>query len=292
MHIQKNSKCIYIFLLLSLLLTVSASAKSATTDDAKPKPLTLGLLPYLNLKPLVKKWSPLIKYLEIKLQRPITITSAKNFKTFIARANNQEYDIYYTAPHFAALAEKQKIYERLVGFDKKLHGDVIVYKDSPYQTIQDLKNKKIVTPDRLAIITLIGEKFLLQHGLILNKSIYIRYLKSHSSAMYAVALQQADAAIVAGGMIKRTPATISRHLRLLTITEDIPHTMLMLKSSLSVINKNRIKTAFADFDKNKKYSEPFYKNVGFGRFQKIPDKDMNYFDTIIPAMLKRIEQKK
>lgn len=279
---QKNIKWIY-FVVLWLTFHHSFAL-------ANPKPLTLGLLPYLNLKPLIKKWGPLIKYLERELNRPILITSAKNFKTFINRANNQEYDIYYTAPHFAALAEKQKKYERIVGFNKKLHGDVIVLKTSPFKSILDLENKHIVTPDRLAIITLIGENFLRNHGLIPGKSVFIRYLRSHSSAIHAVALHQADAAIVVGGLIKRMPPVVSNNLRLLATTGNIPHSMLMLNSMLPMKEKNRIREVFNQFGESKKYSVPFYKNVGFGQFQTIPNSDMNFFNKLIPVMLRRMNQ--
>ena len=281
----KNKKIFIKLIFVSALLAASYQ----TSCYAGTKPLNVGLLPYLSTRMLIHKWSPLIRYLEHELKRDVIVSTAPDFNTFLARANKQEYDIYFTAPHFAALAEQEQIYQRLVKFDAPLHGDVIVHKDSPYHSIADLKNKFIVTPDKLAIVTLLGEDFLLSHGLIPGKTVQVKHIKSHNSALYAVEIQQADAAIVVGGLIKTPHKGLKQMLRIISSTKNIPHSMLMVKNSLSKIEKNKIKQAIFKFIDHPEYSNPFYENIGFGKFTVITNEDMLHFKPILPMLIKRLK---
>jgi len=277
-------------ILISLFVIILYQSNSVAAHPTDSTSLKFGILPYLSTKVLIKKWTPFIRYLEHALNKPIVVSTAPNFRVFLERAKEQQYDIYFTAPHFAALAEYQQKYQRLAGFNAELHGEVIVLKSSPYQSITDLKNKLVVTPDKLAVITLLGEDFLKNNGLIPGKTVQVKHLKSHNNALYAVSIEQADAAIVVGGMLARANNNFKKNLRIISITKEVPHTMLMLKSTLTEDEKNKIKRVVNEFSQHPEYSKPLYKNIGFGTFKTITDKNMQRLKPILPRLIKRLNK--
>ena len=77
---------------------------SAMMSDAesKQRPLQFGLLPYVSTRKLFAVYTPMKRYLEKTLKRSVRMSTAPDFATYIERARRGEYDLYHTAPHFAA----------------------------------------------------------------------------------------------------------------------------------------------------------------------------------------------
>lgn len=243
------------FLLIALVLLCSpinnshagqnpGSADNAHQNSADENIITLGLLPYLSPTALMKTWQPFADYIEEVLHKKVVIKTAPDFKTFLERTAEGRYQLLMTAPHFAALAVKNNGYQLIAGHSNDLAGDIVVAKDSEFQSISDLRGKIFATPHPLAAVTILAELMLRQHGLIPGITISMKTTASHNAALIDVAKGRADAAVAVGGLYRRLNTSYKYpQLRKLAATDEIPHAMYIANSSFSKDDITKLRNA-------------------------------------------------
>lgn len=89
----------FIFLLCSAPVIAGQTAEFKKQNTAQ-LPLQFGLLPYMSTQKLFAYYLPIKKYLEAALGRPVRMSTAPDFATYIKRARQGDYDLYHTAPPF------------------------------------------------------------------------------------------------------------------------------------------------------------------------------------------------
>lgn len=240
---------------------------------ATPPPLQMGLLPYLSGERLFEYFLPMKDYLEAKLKRRIVLSTAPDFKTYVQRAARGEYDIYQTAPHFALLAEAEHGYRRVGKLTRELDGDVIVALNSPIQRVEDLRGRVVITPDALAITSMLGEHLLKDHGLNPGRDYRLMRANSHNNAIMTVHHGGADAALTSAAVFEQLTPEIKRELRILAKTRKVPHMMVMAHKRIPEKEYQRLKTALLAFTRNGP-GQKFFEITGYGDIGPITDADM------------------
>jgi len=281
-------------LLLSLLIQLIGVPGYSEPVIHKPSsvrkaPIRLGLLPYLSLKALMRTYHPLVNFLEDRLKRHVIVVTARNFETYIRRTAEYRYDICLTAPHFAALAEQRFHYRRLARYARELDGVIVVRKDSPYRRIEDLRGRVFATPDRLAIITILGESVLKAHHLVPHRDITVRYTPSHNNALISVAEGTADAAISEAATYDKIGIRTKEKLRILSRTRKIPHVMFMAGPGLSNQDYRLLKKALLDYSAEGA-GRSFFRETGYGDMIPISDQDMERLAPLLPLLEERIRR--
>ncbi|NOX42413.1 MAG: phosphate/phosphite/phosphonate ABC transporter substrate-binding protein [Gammaproteobacteria bacterium] len=277
-------------LFIFLLFFVSASdlcIADARTDGSK-QPLNVGLLPYLSTNRLIDTYKAIKDYLQNTLNRPVRLITAPDFKTYIQRTIEGEYDIYHTAPHFAAYAESKASHRRLSRFTRMLDGNVIVRKGSPIKAVKELSGKVLATPDRLAVITMLGEMLVQENGMQPGKNITLRNAGSHVNAILSVTRGNADAAVVSAAIFERQPDSTKSKLRILTKTKQIPHTMFMANSTIAEEDYNAIKKALLAFTAEGPGSD-FFKQTKRKNMSAISDQDMDSLQPFVKLLKTRLQ---
>lgn len=236
-------------------------------------PLQMGLLPYLSSERLFEYFLPMKDYLEAQLRRRIVMSTAPDFKTYVRRAARGDYDIYQTAPHFALLAEVEHGYRRVSRLTRDLNGDVVVRRDNPVQRIEELRGRVIITPDALAITSMLGEQLLKDHGLTPGKSYRLLRTASHNNAIMTVYRGQADAAFSSVEVFEKLPPEVKRELRILAKTRQVPHMMVMAHPHLPLSEYERLKSALLAFTRDGP-GRKFFETTGYGDMGPITDADM------------------
>ncbi|MCL5061333.1 MAG: phosphate/phosphite/phosphonate ABC transporter substrate-binding protein [Candidatus Thermoplasmatota archaeon] len=117
-------------------------------------PLVFGVFPHLTAKQIVETYRPIADTLEKHLQRGVVIYSARDFKTFIERTRQGEYDILLTAPHLAWLARQDAGYRPLLKYAQPVYGLLAVRADSPFDEPGALRGRTIAIPDPFAVVVL------------------------------------------------------------------------------------------------------------------------------------------
>ena len=259
----------------------------APVSGAQP-PLQMGLLPYLSSERLFEYFLPMKDYLEVKLKRRIVLSTAPNFKTYALRAARGDYDIYQTAPHFALLAEVEYGYRRVSRLTRDLNGDVVVRRDSPMRRIEDLRGRIIITPDALAIASMLGEELLKDHGLMSTKNYHLVRTASHNNAIMTVYRSQADAAFSSVEVLEKLPPEITRELRILAKTRQVPHMMIMAHRRMPRAEYLRLKTALLAFTRAGP-GQKFFETTGYGDMGPITDADMDRLKPFLADLQRRLK---
>lgn len=252
------------------------------------RPLRFGLLPYLSPELLIRRYQPLIDYLERKLHRNLIVVSAPDSATYLKRSIAGEYDFYHTAPHFALYAEKRYKHRRLARFSRILEGDIVVSTGASYHRIVDLKGAVIALPDRLALVSMLGELTLQDYGIRVNKDVTLIYKRSHNAALMSVAENKADAAIVVGGLLGHMPFKVRSRLRLLGETRQLLHLMFMAGPGLTDGEYLKVKEALLGFQADGD-GKDFFNNTDYEGVVPITDDNMKQIAPILPILERRIQ---
>lgn len=260
-------------LIIGVVLSLLIVFMPASFADDSEKTLELGFFPYISGSRIIKLYRPLVEYLQRELNREVKLFSAPSFSEFVKRTNQQKYDIIFTAPHFALHAEKRGAYIRLVRFENRLRGYVFTQAEQPVESVAELKGKVIAMPDKLAIISSMGEVYLREKGLRVNTDYTIVNTASHNNTILTVINNKADAGIIARPVynmyVKKNPGKI----KLLAETQEIPGPMFMMRTSLSNDFKAQIKKAFNGFA-DSDYGKSFFKKAPFSGMKNISDQEM------------------
>ena len=253
----------------------SYSSEGSVAAVKEDKELTLGLLPYVSASRLIKTFLPLKRYLEKVTSYDITFVTAPTFDKFISRTSSPQYDIVFTAPHFALLAETKSDYKRLARFSRELAACIFVPKGSKVKDLSELKGLTVSTPNALAIVSVLGEVMLKEAALSPAKDIEFIRTPSHNNVIISVLKKSSDAGVVASTVYEQFVSKVKNRnkFHLLGCSESVPTAMFLANSSLSKKERGIIKKALLDFPESTD-GKVFFKSTPFKGMKLIDDQDM------------------
>lgn len=204
--------------LYALLLT--SAAMSAEPLRGKGKTYTFGVVPQFNAAQTVSIWRPLLSQVEEKTGLKFKLIGSDSIPAFEKEFSAGRFDFVYMNPYHFIRAERSQGYIPLASdVGRKLYGILVVRKDSPIHTIQDLQGKVVAFPAPNAL----GASLMPRADLKDRFGIQVipRYVRSHSSVYLNVVLGKADA----GGGVQKTleqqPELIKDSLRVLYRTQEV-----------------------------------------------------------------------
>ena len=158
---------------------------------------SFGIVPQTNGSKLSKLWSPILQYLESKSDIKLRFATTRNINTFEQRLSSGKYDIVYMNPyHYTVFHDKQGYNAFAKAKKKRLKGILVVKKDSPYRSINDLDNSELAFPSNAFAANLVPTAVLSKA----NLSFTSKYVSSHDSVYRNIARGRYPA----GGGVLRT----------------------------------------------------------------------------------------
>jgi phosphonate transport system substrate-binding protein len=170
-----------------------ASAQSAADV------FSLGIVPQQAPTKLLASWGPVLRELEAHTGHRFVFRTAPDIPTFEQRLAAGEYDFAYMNPyHFTVFNKGDKGYQAVVkAEDKLIRGILVVVKDSPTETLQDLEGQTLAFPAPAAFAaSILPRAHLKAEGITFD----VQYVSSHDSVYKAVA----KGLYAAGGGVLRT----------------------------------------------------------------------------------------
>ena len=183
-----------------LLLALSPNTFSGNVPAKEP--LILAVHPYLPVKEIVTRFTPLADYLGKEIGRPVSVRVGSDYQEHIAYVGKDEADIAFMgpAPYVTMVAKygKKPILARLETDGNPLfRGYFVVRQDSPLKTLADLKGKRMAFGDRDSTMShLVPQYMLEQAGVTLDKLADHKFLGSHNNVVLAVLSGDFDAGAV------------------------------------------------------------------------------------------------
>ncbi|MBS4098681.1 MAG: phosphate/phosphite/phosphonate ABC transporter substrate-binding protein [Sulfuricella sp.] len=246
----------------------------AGVSSAADAPLHFGVFPNLSARALVLLYQPMQAYLEKALGRPVQIYSAPDFRTFLERTYNREYDLVVMAPHLARLAQSEAGYLPLFSYTQELHAVVVVAKSSAIQGVEDLRGKTVVLPDRLAVMPMLGLRVLRNHGLQPDVDFKPLYVASHSNSALAVQRGDAQGAIIGSAPYAQFPEELRDSLRVVARSEAIPNQFLLASPNLTPQRIEALRKALSAFAVAEE-GRRFLENSGFAGLKPASDAELH-----------------
>ena len=130
-------------LVLALLLVISGVNKVHADDSV----YTLAVVPQYTPLVIHRNWQPLLNRLQKDTGITFKVKTYNSFRQFLSALNRGEPDFSYLAPYHLVLARRAQGYIPLIRDDsKQLVGLLMVRKDSPLSSVQELDGKTIAFP--------------------------------------------------------------------------------------------------------------------------------------------------
>ncbi len=236
------TQCYRLFVLVMVFVTGFAAANCQAKDS-----YTFGIVPQQSASALVRTWAPILNYLEKHSGVKIQFETAKNIPTFEENLAKGKYDFAYMNPYHYVMFHRHSGYKAIAkSKDTRIHGIIVVHKDSQLKSIKDLNNKELVFPSPLAFAASLIPRSELRRQMI---NVTPRYVSSHDSVYRNVA----DKNFVAGGGVVRTfnttPEDVRARLRILYTTDGYtPHAFAVHPTVPDTVLK-AVRQAMLDMEK-------------------------------------------
>lgn len=257
----------------------SASPDSGTTAPTPteaapvgyvPTELTVQFVPSQNAETLEAKAKPLEKLLNERLGIPVKVSVSTDYNTIIEAMASKKVDVGFLPPTAYVLAKEKGAVEvalqaqrfgvndetgapteELVDFYKAMF---IVKKDSPIQTVEDLKGAKIAYQNVTSSAGYVWPAgLLLDKGIDPLKDVQPVTVKGHDQGVLAVLNGDVDAAAIfqdARNIVTKDYPTVFEETRVLAFTEPIPNDTISVRTDMNAEWVEKIKQAFIDIGKD------------------------------------------
>ncbi|EMP54517.1 phosphonate ABC transporter periplasmic phosphonate-binding protein [Marinobacter santoriniensis NKSG1] len=187
------------FLLIALSLMLIAAPAWSRSES-----LTFGIVPQESSSRLADQWTPLMRYLSTRLNRPVRFMTAPDIPTFEKRVLAGEYDIAYMNPYHYVVFSNTPGYQAIAKEGgKQIRGIVVVPESAPAEDLEDLDGMTVAFPAPAAFAATILVRAELER---LGVSYQPRFVGSHESVYLNVQRGFAGA----GGGVERTLAIAMR----------------------------------------------------------------------------------
>ena len=207
------------FITVFLFFSITTSAPAEESRE-----LIFSVHPFVSARELHKSFSPLIAYLEKRIDRKIKLTVAKSYEENITNLGNDLADIVYIGPAaYVAMSEiypKKRILACLtVNGNPTFKGYIFTKADNPAQKLADLAGKSFASSSKQSTMSYVVPRYMfIKAGAPFpEKELQIR--GNHNNIALAVLAGDVNAGAVKEKTYHKYEA---RGLKAIAITPEIP----------------------------------------------------------------------
>lgn len=229
---------------VAVLLLVLLTPPVAAEEQA---PLRIGLQPTNATLSLLNLYHPLREHLGRNLGRTVELYTAPSFREYLDALAAEEFDMLVAAPHFGALALDFR-YRPLFRYRAELSPVIVLSRAGGIQSGADLRGRRVLTADPLTAVSVVAEHWLrTDFDLAAGRDYQLVPASNHLTAIRAVALGDADAAITTPPAVTQVPADIRALVDTLPCRLSVPGQFLMAHRRLDPETLAALVSALARF---------------------------------------------
>jgi len=148
--------------------------------------IVLAVHPYASAVELAQQFAPLLEYLNDRVGVPFTLHISKDYETHIDQVGNDNVDIALMGPaSYVAMSEQFGKKRLLSCFKVKgsshFQGYIIVRKDNPATSLQDLQGKSFASSSRNSTMSYIVPRYMFIQAGVPFPERQLRIVRSHSN---------------------------------------------------------------------------------------------------------------
>ncbi len=231
-------------LLKIIVLLIYASPGFVVAEDKDSyNSLLFGISPHLT-KQQQAQWLPLIRHIEKQTNYPLRLQTSPTIPVFENRLFAGKFDLAYINPKLFIESNRYVGYQPVVKEGQKtLKAIIVVAKDSPYQTLKDLKGARFTSPENAFAASVLSRLNLYAQG--------INIIHSHVKTAAEGYAQVVDGSADAVGGVPQTfdllPAEIKNSLKILWTSEGVAPYAFVVHPRVNSTVRQRIVEAILDF---------------------------------------------
>lgn len=211
--------------LATALLSFTMLLCSSTFASEAQRTYVLGVFPHLPPRDLEKVFAPMAADLAEAIGGKVELRTSGSYDKFAANLMNQEYDIAFVQPFdYVKVADKFK-YRPLATRTENLSVIVVTKTDSPLNSVQDLRNKKVALPPKIAAVSMLFRDLAKSNGIHPDRDMNLLYTRSHLSCMQQVLIKEVVACGTAAPARRFFQGKFNIELKVIGESKKIPHTL-------------------------------------------------------------------
>ncbi len=189
-----------------LLLMILCSIPSVW---AEKQSLVFGIHPYLGAEEIIKRYTPLIQFLERELGVPVELKVGRDYQEHIVEIGKDKLDIALLGPaSYVAMAKKFGRKPLLARIEKNhsalIYGQIIVNKASSIRSVRELEGKTFAFGDPNSTLSTLVPMAILKHdGITVEKLAFSKHYNGHINIAYAVLSGEMDAGAVKNSIFEQ-----------------------------------------------------------------------------------------
>lgn len=239
------------------------------------KALVLGVFPFLATRQLAQNFAPTLPALSEAAGTTVHLRTATSFDSFSDALASASYDIVVVQPFDYAMASRHG-YLPLAAMSETLQGSFFVRANSPYRQIADFRGQLVAMPPVDAAQSRLGRYALRQAGLIPGRDVSIDYRKTHDSCLLQVQQGTAVACVTSKVTLAMLPKELSRGLRGVGRTEEVPGVLFMANKRLPAKTRQRLAAEIVSW-KDSVAGRKILQSIHFGDFVPV---DINAYQQL------------
>lgn len=209
--------------------------------------LNLGLEPFFQPRTLANAFKSVRDFLGDQTGKKIVASTAPGYEQFLRQILKSDYDILLTGPSIGLLAEKHAGYRPIFRCAGSLKVDLVVQKDSPYQTAADLAGQAVALPDSLVIDSMLAEEFFRPPFTARNISISFKHNDfSNNATLMMLRGDAAAAAVNHDAMLLMSPQ-IQDDLRVIAQSKTYGNMLVLVHPRIDAATGSRLRDAIIHF---------------------------------------------
>jgi phosphonate transport system substrate-binding protein len=274
-RINEMSRCVRFAGFLIILL-------AATLANAQQSALRLGIMPFNSTLALIKTHQPLRLHLEAALKRPVEIYTSADYAAFHRDSLAGAFDLLLTGPHFGVMCIDHG-YTALFHYKTSLKPIFVVGKEAGITGVDKLKGKRIGLSNRLSVSSIVGLRWLGEHGLQAGRDFEVLEKTTHGAAIAAVAVGDLDAALTTFTPLKQVPPDVRAKVSELPTTVQVPHLMTLAHNRLGPAQVEQVRAALQAFPATPE-GQAFFRDTGYQGYDPVGTADLKALQPYVPIV--------
>ena len=234
--------------------------------DKLPARFELAITPILPVRTMIENYQPLRAYLELRLQEPVTLVTAPDYKTYNQHLQRHAYPFVIAVANSAYLACADYGYVPMLRPAIDTRPVLVVAKRSKLTSIKELHGATLTMGDPLAIISMQGMQMLREAGLDPQRDVTIKHLPNHSAAVNFVISGEATAAIVSDRALLQMPQATRDAVRVVQTWEHgaAPGVVYLASPSVPRARVEKLSRAILEFVRDTADGRDLMQRLGYG----------------------------
>jgi len=228
-------------------LALAAVLAPRLAFSSPPPTLRIGLMPYLPTDRLIATHQGLRRFFESSFGRPAALTVGPDAARFLQRTLAGEYDLILSGPPAAWAGYRTGVTVPIAVSTRPLIFYVVVRKDSPIQSLADLRGKTVGSRPPETFAPRVFAEMLRPHGLKAGVDVNLRFDNVPYNYLMSLKHGKLDAAIYPSISLPSLPADLLAGLRNIAVSPAFPSIMFSARRAPELPSPEALQAALLRF---------------------------------------------